>query len=204
MIKMLRYAYSMAKNKRDIDAQVKREDIAAHALDLFLAKGYEATSMAMISASAGIAPNTIYWYFAGKDEVFVAALDRLTQRLLAEFASQNLETNAQRLGWLMKQLGQYRQLISTVHARLTQSDTVNQWHDGFHQMLEAVIVEQLRKSGTPEKLIRMMTTVGVFVVEGLLVHPHTAQQQEAIMAWLLTGTADKPTQATESTKPNKG
>lgn len=192
----------MARNKRDIDAQVKREDIAAHALALFLAHGYESTSMAMISRSAAIAPNTIYWYFEGKDEVFVAALDRLTQRLLAEFASQNLETNAQRLGWLMKQLGQYRQLISTVHARLTQSDTVNQWHDGFHQMLEAVMVEQLRKSGTPEKLIRMMTTVGVFVVEGLLVHPHTAQQQDAIMSWLLTGRADTATKT--ATKPSKG
>ncbi len=197
----------MAKNKRDIDTQVKREDIAAHALDLFLANGYEATSMAVISANAGIAPNTIYWYFAGKDEVFVAALDRLTQLLLAEYSEQCFKTNAQRLAWLLQQLGRYRQLIGTVHARLTQSDTVNQWHEGFHHMLEAVIVEQLRKSGTPEKLIRLMTTVGVFVVEGLLVHPHTAQQQEAIMTWLLSGTTEKPnkpSKPTKTTKPNKG
>jgi TetR/AcrR family transcriptional regulator, regulator of autoinduction and epiphytic fitness len=194
----------MAKNKRDIDAQVKREDIAAHALDLFLAKGYEATSMAMISANAGIAPNTIYWYFVGKDEVFVAALDRLTHMLLADYSGQDFESNAQRLKWLMQQLGRYRQLIGTVHARLAQSETVNQWHDGFHRMLEAVIIDQLRKSGTPEKLIRMMTTVGVFVVEGLLVHPHSSHQQEAILAWLLSGSTEKPRQSKKTTKPNKG
>ena len=177
----------MAKNKRDIDAQVKRDEIAAHALDLFLEHGFDATSMAMISRSVAIAPNTIYWYFTGKDEVFVAALDRLTITLVAEFAKQDLRSLAKQLSWLVRQLGQYRQLIGTVHARLGLSKAVNDWHEGFHRMLEAILIAQLAKSGIPEQRARTITTAGTFVIEGLLSHPHTPKQQDAVLAWLSGG-----------------
>lgn len=177
----------MAKNKRDIDAQVKRDEIAAHALDLFLAHGFDATSMAMISRSAAIAPNTIYWYFAGKDEVFVAALDRLTNALIADFAKQDFRSISKQLSWLVQQLGHYRQLIGTVHARLVQSKAVNDWHDGFHRLLESILVAQLAQSGIPEKRAKMITTVGTFVIEGLLSHPHTPKQQDAVLTWLSGG-----------------
>lgn len=184
---MLGYPCGMAKNKRDIDAQVKRDEIAAHALDLFLQNGFDATSMALISRSAGIAPNTIYWYFTGKDEVFVAALERLTAQLMEEFVKQDMRSISKQLGWVVQQLGHYRQLINTVHARLDQSQAVNDWHEGFHRMLEAILVAQLAKSGVPEKRARMITTVGTFVIEGLLSHPHTPKQQDAVLAWLSGG-----------------
>src|SRR3569623_1156930 len=122
--KKMGYPCDMAKNKRDIDAQGKREEIAAHALDLFLANGYEATSMAMISSSASIAANTIYWYFQGKDEVFVAALDKLTNTVAAEFSRKNFRAAAKQMAWVLQELGRYRQLISTVHARLAESAAV--------------------------------------------------------------------------------
>ena len=66
----------MGKNKRDVDPQVKRDEIEAAALQLFTEHGYEATSMAMVAAHAGVAPNTLYWYFKNKDDMLVAALNR--------------------------------------------------------------------------------------------------------------------------------
>lgn len=186
---MIGYSRRMARNKRDIDAQVKRDEIAAHALDLFVEHGYDATSMAMISRSAAIAPNTIYWYFDGKDEVFVAALDRLTQALLAEVAEKKFRSAKQQLGWVVDQLGRYQQLIGTVHSRLGQSQVLSDWHDGFHQLLETVLVQQLGKTGMPEKRAKLITTIGTFVIEGLLAHPHSAGQRDAVLAWLAGGEA---------------
>jgi TetR/AcrR family transcriptional regulator of autoinduction and epiphytic fitness len=179
----------MARNKRGIDAQVKRDEIAAQALDLFLAHGFEATSMAMISHSAGIAPNTIYWYFEGKDEVFVAALDRLSQSLMAELAEQDFRTVPQQLAWVLDQLGRYQQLIGTVHGRLAHSPVLSEWHDGFHRMLDAIMVQQLGKTGMSAKRAKLLTTVGTFVIEGLMSHPHSADQREAVLAWLSGGEA---------------
>jgi TetR/AcrR family transcriptional regulator of autoinduction and epiphytic fitness len=174
----------MARNKRDVDPQTKRDEIAAHALELFLVHGYDATSMAMISRDAGIAANTIYWYFEGKDEVFVAALDRLTQALLADLAQRQFRSAKQQLAWVVDQLGQYQQLISTVHARLRQSAVLSAWHDGFHALLEGVLVAQLAKSGMSPARAKLMTTVGTFVIEGLLSHPHSLAQRDDVLAWL--------------------
>ncbi len=184
VIKIIGYPVPMARNKRDVDPQIKRDEIAAHALELFLAHGFDATSMAMISRGAGIAANTIYWYFEGKDEVFVAALDRLTQALLAELAQQPFRSAKQQLAWVVDKLGQYQQLIGTVHARLSQSPVLSTWHDGFHALLEGVLVAQLAKTGISPKRAKLMTTIGTFVIEGLLSHPHSAAQRDEVLAWL--------------------
>ena len=101
---------TMAKNKRDVDSEVKREQIEDAACMLFLVEGYESTSMASIAKTAGVAPNTLYWYFASKDDLLVAILDRL-----------------------------------------------------------------------------VIATVGTYVVEGLLSHPHGSQQVEKVVNWLTGG-----------------
>lgn len=177
----------MAKNKRDIDAQVKRDEIVTHALDLFLAHGFENTSMAMISRSAEIAPNTVYWYFKGKDEVLLATLDRLLQTEVAAFQQKAFRSALQRLTWVVDKFTQYQQLVSAVHARLEQSPAIREWHDRYHLVLESFIAAHLAKEGLSAERAQLMATVGTFVIEGLLSHPHSAAQRKAILAWLASG-----------------
>lgn len=174
----------MARNKRDIDAQTKREEIVTHAHDLFMAHGFDDTSMAMISRAAAIAPNTIYWYFAGKDEVLLAALDRLIVTLADEYRAKNFRSALQRLTWVVNQFGQYQRLIQAVHARLDQSPAIRAWHDHYHQVLETLVTEHLMKEGKTRERAHLMATVGTFVIEGLLSHPHSQAQRKAILAWL--------------------
>jgi len=179
------YTFKMAKNKRDIDPQVKRDEIAAQALGLFLEHGFEATSMAMISRAASIAPNTIYWYFDGKDEVFVAALDKLTNAFLTDLTGKVFESPSHKLTWMLQQADGYQQLITTVHARLTESPAVSEWHDRFHQLLERMLLAELGARGVPVEQAKIMTTVGTFLIEGLLSHPHSSEQRKTVLSWLL-------------------
>ncbi|WP_375166439.1 TetR/AcrR family transcriptional regulator, partial [Rhizobium hidalgonense] len=51
------------------DREEKRNIIISAAHELFLTQGYEATAMSKLATKAGIAPNTIYWYFKDKDDV---------------------------------------------------------------------------------------------------------------------------------------
>ncbi|MGE0220405.1 TetR/AcrR family transcriptional regulator [Mycolicibacterium sp.] len=46
----------------------------AVARDLFVAKGYQATSVADVARAAGVVGNAVHWYFPTKDDLFAAVL----------------------------------------------------------------------------------------------------------------------------------
>lgn len=174
----------MARNKRDVDAEVKREQIEEAACALFLADGYEATSMAAVAKAAGVAPNTLYWYFASKDDLLVATLDRLVNKALLQVAGMQEQSLGVQLRWLLGEFQQASKLISTVHSRLDRSETVREWHDRFHEMLDAMLVQQMVSKGMSRTKASVMATVGTYVVEGLLSHPHSSQQFDKVVQWL--------------------
>jgi AcrR family transcriptional regulator len=54
----------------------RREQILDAALTVFAHQGIEGASMKDVAAAAGVAPGLLYHYFAGKEELVVAVLDR--------------------------------------------------------------------------------------------------------------------------------
>jgi TetR/AcrR family transcriptional regulator, regulator of autoinduction and epiphytic fitness len=175
----------MARNKRDIDPQVKRDEIIASALALFLQHGFDDTSMATVARHAAIAPNTVYWYFAGKDELLLATMDKVLQERASAYLAERFDTSLLRLTWVMDQFDTYRQLMLAVHARLDSSPLVRDWHDRYHQGLEHLITGHLMKEGQGPEQAHLMATIGTFVIEGLLTHPHSGAQRQAILSWLV-------------------
>lgn len=57
--------------------------ISDAALQLFLDKGYEATTLDEIAEAAGISRRTFFYYFESKDELLTAYLSRRTDELMA-------------------------------------------------------------------------------------------------------------------------
>ncbi len=53
----------------------RRDAILSAALPLFLANGYEKTSMRMIASKVGCEVGLVYYYFATKEEIFDSALN---------------------------------------------------------------------------------------------------------------------------------
>ena len=64
----------------------KREEIVKAALDLFLTKGYDGTSVRAIMNQAGGEVGLFYYYFKNKDDVFDKVLDLFFSHYAADFA----------------------------------------------------------------------------------------------------------------------
>jgi AcrR family transcriptional regulator len=170
----------MPRNKLAQDREEKRAEIVSAARRLFLQDGYDATSMSKLATEAGIAPNTIYWYFDDKDDVLVAVLD---VELADGFqAYQHLRSRriVERMLWLLERLQQASRLVTTVHARVALSARVHEWHERFHELVETMIHAELEQRGLPAKQRDAAAKIWVFTMEGVLAHPMTRAKQRAI------------------------
>ena len=154
--------------------------------------GYEATSMAAVARAAGVAPNTLYWYYANKDELLIAVLNRLLERVIEARTGLAERPLAEQLLWLIEVFEQAHPLVLTVHGRLDLSPAILAWHTHFHAQLEALIVATLVAQGVSQEAALTLATAGTFVVEGLLSHPHSIEQREKVIHWLLSSVRPAP------------
>jgi len=175
----------MAKNKRHVDKEHKAEEIELAAMQLFIEVGFDTSSMSMIAKSANVAPNTLYWYFKNKDELLIAVLNRLLSDSMKLYPSVMTKPLTEQTLWLLHQLKQTKGLISTVHARIQHSTSIATWHDNFHQMIEKLLTAQLTLSGIQKEKIPFVASALTFVVEGLLSHEHTQQEEQSMISWIL-------------------
>ncbi|NIJ10407.1 AcrR family transcriptional regulator [Saccharomonospora amisosensis] len=65
------------------DAEGRRRDILASAERLLEESGYAALTMRAIASGAGVSSGTVYQYFGGKDDVFVALTARRLEQVQA-------------------------------------------------------------------------------------------------------------------------
>jgi AcrR family transcriptional regulator len=160
----------MARNKQLQDRAEKRREVVEAASALFIADGYDATPMSRIADAAEVTPNTIYWYFKDKDAVLIAVLDAVVGDAMTEYQSISNRPVAEVLEWLLTRLDQACQLVTTVHARIGLSPELNEWHDRFHRASEGLFRQQLERLGVAEQVIDAEVRIGIFAVEGMLVH----------------------------------
>jgi len=159
----------MPPTKPKQDREEKRSELVDAARRLFIEDGYDATSMTAIARAAGVAPNTIYWYFGDKDDLLIAVLDAVLVDALADYASLVEQPLPDQLLWTVQQLQQMRRLVTTVHARIGRSEALNAWHDAFHASTEGLLRAVLEQRIDPAT-IDAETKIAVFTVEGLLIH----------------------------------
>jgi AcrR family transcriptional regulator len=171
----------MPRNRRPQDREEKRHEIVLAAAALFTEVGYDETSTAKIAMAAGVTTTTIYWYFADKDALLVAVLDHVLATALADAALESERPWADQVLWAINRLDEYQRLVTVVHARSATSKPIGVWHDNFHALVDTMMVEGFRGAGVPERDLASMTRIGVFVVEGLLMHAHAERDRQAII-----------------------
>lgn len=176
----------MPRNKQQQHADEKRAEIVDAARTLFLKGGFEATSMSAIASSAGVASNTIYWYFKDKDDLLVAVLDAELERGLAKFLRGPATDRTGRLLMVVKQLQQASRLVATVHARMEISPAIGAWHDRFHELSETLIQAEMSQAGISPEKAKSLVKIWVFTVEGLLAHRMSDAEKRKICS-VLTG-----------------
>src|SRR4051812_17431058 len=75
------------KRAAHLGPERRRPQVLDAALELFLERGYEGTSMEAVAGAAGVTKPVVYACFAGKDELFRALLRREEERILGEIQS---------------------------------------------------------------------------------------------------------------------
>jgi TetR/AcrR family transcriptional regulator, cholesterol catabolism regulator len=181
----------MARNKRPQAADEKRAEIVAAARRLFIDDGYDATSMSRLAKDAGVAPNTIYWYFGDKDDVLIAVLTSVMADVWPLYQDVAGEPIAARLLWVVGQLTEMSRLVTTVHARVEHSPALAEWHHNFHLITGSLFRHELESAGVPTATVDAEVMIGIFTIEGLLMHNQDAGQQRTICdalasRWTLT------------------
>lgn len=64
------------------DPEVRKNELMDAAEQLFIEKGYDHTSASDIIRKVGVAQGTFYYYFASKDDILNAVIDRYTMRYI--------------------------------------------------------------------------------------------------------------------------
>lgn len=197
----------MARNRVAVDRETKREEIVVAAARLFAAGGFEATSMAALARAAGVAPNTVYWYFDDKDAVLVAVMTHLLATGLPDELAEPVSpppatTNAAGTGDLAlpelllaitERFDPIDGLIASVHARAEVSPTVRAWHDAFHAGADAWLLDRIRdhlaatRGGPlpPGDALAAIPRIWSFAIEGMVAHRLPADQRRELCATLV-------------------
>ncbi|NIL75502.1 hypothetical protein RhoFasB10_01604 [Rhodococcus sp. B10] len=171
---------AVARNKKPQAADEKREEIVAAARRLFVEGGFDATSMSKLAKEAGVAANTIYWYFGDKDDVLVAVVSAVMADVWPMYQAISGEPIAARVLWIVRRLTEMSGLVTTVHARVAHSPAVAEWHNNFHLLTGSLFRAELEAAGVSAETVDAEVMIAVFTVEGLLMHTHDEGEQRAI------------------------
>jgi AcrR family transcriptional regulator len=127
-----------------------------------------------------VAPNTIYWYFGDKDDVLIAVLDAVMSDIWPLYQDVAGEAIPARLLWVVHQLHQMSRLVTTVHARVEHSAAVAEWHHNFHVITGSLLRHELESAGVSTPTVEAEVMIGIFTIEGLLMHPMSEDEQRTI------------------------
>lgn len=75
---------------RPANTEARREEIVAALLRVLAERGWAAATTAEIARAAGLAPGLVHYYFASKQEILLALVERLTATLEARFERRRL------------------------------------------------------------------------------------------------------------------
>src|ERR1700761_3089599 len=64
------------KRRKRADGELSRERILDAATEIAAERGYEGTSIALVSKTCGLPASSIYWHFKDKDDLIAAVIER--------------------------------------------------------------------------------------------------------------------------------
>lgn len=89
-----------------VRTDAKRDEIVEVARAAFLELGYERTSMAEIAARVGGSKATLYGYFASKDALFLAIIERLAEQYISPALAQLEESTEEDVRTALRRFGE--------------------------------------------------------------------------------------------------
>jgi AcrR family transcriptional regulator len=92
------------KRRRRIDGEASRTRILDAATEIASERGYEGTSIALVSTKCGLPASSIYWHFKDKDDLIAAVIERSFAQWLSAWQMPDEGTPRERLVGLAQQV----------------------------------------------------------------------------------------------------
>jgi AcrR family transcriptional regulator len=182
----------MARNRPDRTREDKTAELVAIARRLLLEHGYDGTTIAAIAREAGIATNVVHWYFATKDELFVAALESLQSEDLEEAkqrvsrwipGQEEKDLEALLTEFVWRRLDRYG-LIATLHERSHHSSVMAEFHDRAHRRYADYLGRAVDRCSIPAADRKLVVEALITAAEGLVMHRASKREARRMMTFL--------------------
>ena len=121
---------------------VKVDEIVEAARARLVEGGYGALSVAGLARELGLAQAAVYWYFPTKDELFVAALQRILHDILERKPRKGATID--RVLWLADRLHEFRDLRMTMRDRARASEVVARFEADVNELFRVLLVNALQ------------------------------------------------------------
>jgi AcrR family transcriptional regulator len=125
---------------RKLDTEIRREQIAEAVLGFVAEHGVNGLSMARVAKRVGLVPSGIYRHYRNKDEMILAALDRMEARLQANLraAAESYSDPIEQLrDLLMRHVGVLRE--GRAVPRIIFSDDTHSGHPARKQRVQKIL-----------------------------------------------------------------
>jgi AcrR family transcriptional regulator len=177
----------MPATRPHLDRDLKRTQILDAAEELFLQDGFEATAMAAVGRSAGVASNAVYWYFPSKDDLLAAMLQRRQERVLEQLPALATATLEEQVLAMLAQLDEVAILTATVHERARHSTAVAEMHDAFHASADRLLRGLFAGAGLDEKDAGEASKAMMALIEGIHLHERDRNpaERDRLVLWTL-------------------
>jgi AcrR family transcriptional regulator len=87
---------SGSRRRTRANGEQSRQRILDAATEVATERGYEGTTISLVSKKSGLPPTSIYWHFADKDDLIAAVIERSFQRWLAALELPSGEASRER------------------------------------------------------------------------------------------------------------
>ncbi|HEV7676994.1 MAG TPA: helix-turn-helix domain-containing protein [Candidatus Dormibacteraeota bacterium] len=185
----------MPPKRNDLNRDEKIEQILDAAERRLRSGGYAALSVAGIARDLGVAQNAIHWYFPAKDHLFVAALRRMLEAMVAAKPPAATGLTTQVL-WFVDELQSLHQLRAALAERARTSPLAADFHAelnrGLHGMLANALSDRISQAELPLAVDTFVATVEGCVLQDLDAPARHRLLEYALSRILGAGTPAEP------------
>lgn len=164
-----------------LSTEERRTQILDESQRLFIAQGYEATTVNDILAAVGIAKGTLYHHFSGKEAILVALVNRTVERSVAA-AEQVAESSGPALERFFAAVAAARvkpgdiELAEQFHGRDATFHllTMTTMFDGLVPVLTRIVEDGVAagefNTSTPREAVEVILAAGSMLLDGGIFH----------------------------------
>jgi AcrR family transcriptional regulator len=168
----------------------KRNMILDQALELFVQKGYAATSMEDIVKHTGVSKGSIYYHFSSKDDLFVSMVEKTNREWVDEWAEirrQFPDAGSRLMGASVHFVNSFQSPLTKVAEEFSMN-----LHDGYHEvrdrlieisMVQIEVFTEIFREGMEQQVYTevdpgRLAVLFTSMLSGLLIYPEVFREEE--------------------------